>query len=97
MTEEKDSFAEVYTATMARVYEDQGHFDKAAKVYRHLLEQEPDRKDFQDALARVMNKARRSEQNQNVVTLFRSWIDLCMQYNAVRRLKKLGYGRNHSS
>ncbi len=96
MTEEKESFAELYTLTMARVYEEQGHFAKAAEVYRRLLEQEPGRQELQQALARVMDQARRNDRNEKVAALFRSWVDLCMQHNAVRRLKKLGYGRNHS-
>ncbi len=95
MMEENDSFGEVYTLTMAQVYQEQGHFEKAAAVYRHLLEKEPDRKDLQEALAGVMNMGRRADQKQKVVDLFSSWIDLCMQYNAIRRLKTLGYGRNH--
>ena len=40
-----------YTATMARVYAEQGHWDKSAEIYRYLLKQEPERVDYLEALA----------------------------------------------
>ena len=44
------------TATMARVYSSQGHYEKAAEIYKHLLECEPDRQDLAMALAGVEKK-----------------------------------------
>ena len=41
----------IYTETMAKVYASQGHWGKAAEIYRHLLTEAPARKDFADALA----------------------------------------------
>ena len=40
-----------YTGTMAKVYAGQGHWDKAAEIYRHLLRMEPERTDYLEALA----------------------------------------------
>ncbi len=38
------------TATLARLYEEQGFFDKAASVYKKLLVMEPDRADLKEKL-----------------------------------------------
>jgi tetratricopeptide (TPR) repeat protein len=42
-----------YTLTMARVYADQGQYEEAARIYRYLLDQTPDRKDLREALDAV--------------------------------------------
>ena len=44
---------EFHTATMARVYAQQGHYRKAADIYRHILSNEPDREDIAAELSRV--------------------------------------------
>ncbi len=36
----------IYTETMAKVYAAQGHWGKAAEIYRHLLTGAPARKDL---------------------------------------------------
>ena len=51
-----------YTATMARVYSEQGHWHKAAEIYRHLLAQEPVREDYLAALAEMEKKAKQKHQ-----------------------------------
>jgi cytochrome c-type biogenesis protein CcmH/NrfG len=43
-----------YTGTMAKVYADQGHWDKTAEIYRHLLRLEPERIDYLEALAELI-------------------------------------------
>ncbi len=95
MMEDQNSFGEVYTVTMAGIYEEQGHFAKAAEVYRKLLERDPDNKQLRQALARVMESAEKNTEKQRIEDLFRSWIDLCMKYNAIRQLNALGYGRRY--
>ena len=45
-----------YTVTMARVYEEQGHLDKAAEIYRFLIKDEPERRDLIEALAEIKKK-----------------------------------------
>lgn len=42
-----------FTATMARLYAEQGYLRKAAQVYRHLLELEPHREDLSRCLQTV--------------------------------------------
>ena len=81
---------EFYTHTMAQVYTQQGHYDKAAEIYRYLLDREPERRDIQEALADIEEKIGegRGGSDRNLIPLFRQWIDLAMRYNRLLRLKK---------
>jgi hypothetical protein len=80
-----------YTATMAQVYSEQGHWDKATEIYRHLLTQEPEREDYLAALARVERKAEqdRNESLEDLSALFHQWFDLMLKYKNLQRLRKL--------
>ena len=80
-----------YTKTMAKVYEDQGQYEKAARIYRHLLNREPNRKDISDALDEL-EKKRSSGNWDGLIHLFVEWIDLLITSNEIKRLKKL---QNH--
>jgi hypothetical protein len=84
-----------YTETMAKVYADQGHWAKVAKIYRHLLAEEPERLDFADALADAENRLNETRRNapEHLVPLFREWIELLFKYEALQRLKNLRKGR----
>lgn len=42
-----------YTATMAKIYADQGYLRKAAQIYEYLLQKEPLRHDLKRALEEV--------------------------------------------
>jgi pentatricopeptide repeat protein len=80
-----------YTATMAKVYAEQGHWDKASEVYRHLLRQEPDRDDYLAALASMERKAKRARDNsiEDLGALFHQWFDLMLKYKNLQQLRKL--------
>ena len=41
---------EFYTATMAKVYADQGHTEKAIEIYKFILDRDPERSDIREAL-----------------------------------------------
>jgi tetratricopeptide (TPR) repeat protein len=79
------------TATMARVYYSQGHYEKAAEIYKHLLECEPDRQDLARALAGVEKKLYEKEKgsNEDLAALFSKWIDLVLSYKRKRYLRKI--------
>ena len=85
---------DVYTETMAKVYADQGHWGKAVEIYRHLLAMEPERLDFADALAEAENRLKEmSRKNpEQLVPLFREWIELLFKSEALQKLKKLKKG-----
>ncbi len=82
---------EFYTATMAQVYSEQGHWEKAAEIYRHLLVQEPDRDDYLAALARVEKKVKQSHNDslENLGALFHQWFDLMLKYSNLQKLRNL--------
>ncbi|MGD8962411.1 MAG: tetratricopeptide repeat protein [Desulfobacterales bacterium] len=80
-----------YTATMAKVYSEQGHWDKAAEIYRHLLAQEPERDDYLQALAEVEKKATQKRQKslEDLDGLFHQWFDLMFKYKNLLKLRDL--------
>jgi hypothetical protein len=85
---------DIYTETMAAVYADQGHWEKVVEIYRHLLAIEPERLEYADALAEAENRMKMSRKTpEQLVTLFREWIDLLFKFEALQKLKKLKRGR----
>lgn len=80
-----------YTATMAKVYADQGHWDKAAEIYRHLLKHEPERSDYLEALAEAERKIISSgkKRSEDLAPLFHQWFDLMLKYKNLQKLRKL--------
>ncbi len=81
----------VYTETMAKVYAVQGHWGKAAEIYRHLLSETPTRKDLADALAEAEKKILEdSPKNPDqLVPLFREWIELLFRCEKLQKLRNL--------
>jgi len=79
------------TATMAKVLADQGHYLKAAEIYRNLLKREPHRRDLADALSevekRIFEAAKRPE--GHLASLFDEWIELVFRYKRLRYLKSM--------
>jgi hypothetical protein len=80
-----------YTGTMAKVYAGQGHWDKAAEIYRHLLRMEPERTDYLEALAeaeRMLNTTG-NRAAEDLAPLFHQWIDLMLKYKNLQKLRRL--------
>ena len=79
------------TATLARLFAAQGHWDKAADIYRSLLQHEPDREDLAQALSAAEKQLAASgqESGSDLVPLFRRWIDLLLKYDRLCKLKRL--------
>ena len=75
-----------YTATMGRIYLDQGRLDQAEAVYRHLLEKTPDSADFQEALDEIARRRGRDASGR-LADLVGRWIELV---RTERRLSDLG-------
>ena len=84
-----------YTATMAKVYADQGHWQKAADIYRYLLKHEPERNDYLEALAAAEKKILSSGQKpfEDLAALFHQWFDLMLKYKNLQKLRKVKSGR----
>ena len=84
---------DIYTETMAEVFADQGHWEKVAEIYRHLLATEPERLEFADALAEAESKMKTNTVHLNapeqLEPLFREWIELLFKFEELQKLKKL--------
>ena len=83
-----------YTVTMARVYEEQGHLEKAAEIYRYLIKAEPERRELIEKLVEIENKMdeARNRKPDDLIPLFREWITLLLRYNRLRKLRRLKGG-----
>jgi tetratricopeptide (TPR) repeat protein len=80
-----------YTATMARVYADQGHWEKAAEIYRYLLKQEPERDDYLEALAAIEKQTISSGKKpaDTLAPLFHRFFDLMLKFKNLQKLRRL--------
>jgi tetratricopeptide (TPR) repeat protein len=78
-----------YTVTMARVYADQGRVEEAARIYRYLLDQTPDRADLKQALEAVSSMLpENSGRWDEAAGLIERWVGLILRQNELRRLKR---------
>ena len=78
-----------YTATMAKVYAEQGYLEKAAEIYKSLLEKEPEKTDIMNALSEIEKKlVGKKADTKNLVSIFCRWIDLAEGYGRLQKLKK---------
>jgi hypothetical protein len=79
------------TVTLARLFAAQGHWEKTVRIYRQLLEREPERQDIAQALAdaeqQLITTGRR--RSQDLGDLFRQWIDLLLRYDRLCKLQRL--------
>jgi len=80
-----------YTATMAKVYADQGYFEKSAEIYRHLLKLEPHRQELKAALLEVEQKLKAETKThpRDLTPLFEKWLDLLLRRRNLQKLQKL--------
>jgi hypothetical protein len=80
---------EIRTATMAKIYTAQGHYDKAAEIYRDLLQEDPGRRDLIQALAEVEKRqlVKRSDSRKNLAPLFSKWVKLLLRYKQIQDLE----------
>ncbi len=71
-----------YTKTQAKLYADQGLYDKAMEIYRHLINEFPDQKDLLDDFSDLQVKMQRAKASKEpeLAILFKQWLDLLAQY-----------------
>lgn len=81
----------VYTKTMARIYADQGHLEKAALIYRHMIRSAPDEQDLLDELARIEEKLAGESTGRNAALagLFGAWRDAMQAVGAIQKLRRM--------
>jgi len=79
-----------YTATMAKLYADQGYLRKAAEIYRYLAAQHPDRDDLQKALEEIERQIadQPAPTRKDTELLLREWIDLLKHIKRQKRRER---------
>ncbi len=89
--------AQICTATMARLYADQGYLREAEGIYRRLLERNPENAEIREALASVEEKMKervaweaKGSGPDDLDILFRQWIDLLFLSRKIEKLKHIG-------
>jgi adenylosuccinate lyase len=75
-----------FTPTMAKLYADQGYLRKAVQIYRHLVQQEPDRGDLRQDLAAVEERIRQQTHpsTKELGLLMREWADLIRKHQELK-------------
>jgi hypothetical protein len=78
------------TATLARLFAAQGHWEKSAAIYRDLLQQNPERQDLARALseAEAALRAAGPKSVRALVPVLQEWIDLLLKHDRLRKLRR---------
>jgi tetratricopeptide (TPR) repeat protein len=81
----------IRTATMAKIYAGQGHYDMAAEIYRHLLREDPDRRDWAAALAQIEAKLadQLERRSRDPIERLAEWIELMLCYRRLLDLRHI--------
>ena len=79
-----------YTATMAGLLAEQGHWQEAAEVYRHLVRSHPAREDLIQALAEAERRAQEPGTTgaAGLVPFFAEWVRLLSMAQRIGRLRR---------
>lgn len=80
-----------YTLTMARLLAEQGHWQEAADIYRHLVRENPGREELSAALVEAERRLREPSPKTaaDLDPLFEEWIGLVFKAQRMRRLRQL--------
>ena len=72
----------IKTATMAKIFAQQGHYDEAIEIYRHLLSKDPDREDLSDALTSIVEKRDKelAAEPRDILTILSNYIGLLLNF-----------------
>ena len=78
------------TVTLARVFAEQGHWEKSIEIYRNLLRLEPERPDLAQALAEAEAAldAAGPASARALAPLLQEWIDLLLKCDRLRKLRR---------
>jgi tetratricopeptide (TPR) repeat protein len=79
---------EFETETMAGIYADQGHYDKAIAIYERLAKENPERGDLQ-ARIEALGKLRKDSGDQRLSDHFSEWIELLLKKKQIDKLRNL--------
>jgi hypothetical protein len=76
------------TETMARIYADQGHYAKAAAIYRRLAARFPGRLDLRKALQAVESRQHEAT-HEHLSGMLGEWVVLLRKRRELDRLRRL--------
>ena len=80
----------VYTVTMAKLYEKQGLWVRAQRIYEHLLQESPQRLDIREALENLKAMQGGAEHaSRRLKPLFEQWVGLQMALQKQQRAMDL--------
>lgn len=79
---------EFETETMARIYAEQGHYAKAAVIYRRLLMQTPEREDLRRRL-KTVEDLQKHDAGRDMTDRFSEWVALLLKKKQIDRLRSL--------
>ncbi len=86
----------IFTQTMAKVFTQQGHYDKAKEIYRYLLKDNPNQPELVRGLEEVEKLS--CEQTKGYVKelsqLVSEWIELMQKYRLIQKLNHLWKNKN---
>jgi tetratricopeptide (TPR) repeat protein len=79
--------SEFETETMAQIYAAQGHYEKAAAIYRRLLDRAPDREELRSRLDAVEALRQRSG-GERLSGQFSEWVRLLLKKKQIDDLRR---------
>ena len=85
MAEELD----LRTATMAKLLVNQGHYRKAADIYRYLAQQNPDPAAYANVLADLKHKIEQQARSRDLAALIQKWVSLLLKVEQLRYLRQV--------
>lgn len=79
-----------YTKSLAKLYADQGHYEKAIEIYKHLMKKFPEREDIIDDFSDLKIKMQRIKisNEPELAVLFQQWFDLIAKYKQINAIQK---------
>lgn len=80
------------TETMARIYAEQGHYGRAAGIYRRLLEEAPERDDLRRRLEEIEALQGHGVSSQ-LSDRFSEWVQLLLKKKQIDRLRRFRKSR----
>ena len=81
----------IKTATMAKIFAQQGHYDEAIEIYRHLLSKDPAQGDLANALARTVEKRDKelATGSRDILSILSNYIGLLLNLRQFLDLQEL--------
>ncbi len=81
----------LFTATMAETFAEQGYVEYAKRIYKILLKKEPDNERIKKAYLKLVDQTKNSysSPSEESILLFEEWLDLMLKVKLKNSLSKL--------